>query len=227
MAADPQLGIPPWPVFAGLVVLALAFAGAASLLPRRRLPRRGHAGRRRYTPGLDRKRPDGGVVQRGLVALGALAAFALAAIRMGRAVGDSGTAWSVAAVIALAALHFGAILSAVRPRRLRAVLAAAHAVALGTLLAVATARGWLKLGLLAVGTVPLPCSCSPRCTPAPTQWPARLGLAAAIYAVFLAWPFAAGQRGRRSRASHGSPRSGFGSVLLRRPAGARGRRLQA
>jgi hypothetical protein len=135
----------------------------------------------------------------GLVALGALAAFSLAAIRMGRAVGDSGTAWSAAAVLALAALHFGAILSSGARAPATAVLAAAHAAALGTLLAVATARGWLKLGLLAVGTSAFAVLVFATLHARPDEWPARLGLAAAIYVVFLAWPFAAGQAAVGSR----------------------------
>jgi hypothetical protein len=199
VAADPQLGIPPWPVFAGLAVLALAFAGAALYL------RDGAFHAAATLAGAIvllvwiANAPTAAWCSVGLVALGVLAAFALAAIRMGRAVGDSGTAWSVAAVIALAALHFGAILSSGATAPATAVLAAAHVVALGTLLAVATARGWLKLGLLAVGTGAFAVLVFATLHAGADQWPARLGLAAAIYAVFLAWPFAAGQAAVGSR----------------------------
>ena len=199
VAADPQLGIPPWPVFAGLAVLALAFAGAALYL------RDGAFHAAATLAGAIvllvwiANAPTAAWCTGGLVALGALAAFAIAAIRMGRAVGDSGAAWSAAAVMALAALHFGAILSSGATAPATAVLAAAHAVALGTLLAVATARGWLKLGLLAVGTSALAVLVFATLHARPDEWPARLGLAAAIYAVFLAWPFAAGQAAVGSR----------------------------
>ena len=199
VAADPQLGIPPWPVFAGLAVLALAFAGAALYL------RDGAFHAAATLAGAIvllvwiANAPTAAWCTVGLVALGALAAFTLAAIRMGRAVGDSGTAWSAAAVMALAALHFGAILASGATAPATAVLAAAHAVALGTLLAVATARGWLKLGLLAVGTSAFAVLVFATLHASADEWPARLGLAAAIYAVFLAWPFAAGQAAVGSR----------------------------
>jgi len=192
VSADPGLGVPPWPVFAGLVVLALAFAGAALYL---------RAGAFHAAATLAgaivllvwiANAPTAAWCTVGLVALGALAVFALAAIRLGRQLGDSSIAWPVAAVTALGALHLGAILASGSNAPPTAVLAAAHAVALSVLLALATARGWLKLGLLAVGTSAFAVLVFATLHARPEDWTSRLGLALAIYAVFLAWPFAAG-----------------------------------
>jgi uncharacterized membrane protein len=193
VAADPRLGVPPWPVFAALAVLALAFAGASLFL------RDGAFHAAATLAGAIvllvwiANAPTGAWCTAGLAALGTLAAFALAAARLGRGVGDAGTAWPVAAVVALFTLHFGAILASGASRPSTAVLAVAHAVALGTLLAVATGRGWLKLGLLAVGTSAFAVLVFATLHARAADWPARLGLAAALYAVFLAWPFAAGK----------------------------------
>jgi uncharacterized membrane protein len=199
VAADSQLGIPPGPVFAALAVLALAFAGAALYL---------RAGAFHAAATLAgaivlltwiASAPTAGWCSVGLLALAALAAFTLVAMRLGRTTRDTGPAWSAAAVIALLALHFGAMLSSGSNAPSTAVLAAAHVAALGALLAVATARGWLKLGLLAVATSAFAALVFATLHGSPGEWPARLGLAAAIYAVFLAWPFAAGDSAVASR----------------------------
>ena len=146
-----------------------------------------------------------------LAALAVFAALALLAIRLAEAAGDEGPAWPGAAAAALFALHVGAILVSGASAPASIVLAAAHVVALGTLLALATARGWNALGLLAVFTSAIAVFVFAVAHGRPEEWSARLGLAAAIYVVFLAWPFGAGA------AAIGAREPWLGAILASAP----------
>jgi hypothetical protein len=200
VAFDPGLAVPPGPLFAALAVLALAFAASALRLRRGGLHAAATVAAAIVLLAWTGKAPTAGWSTVGLAALGTLAAFALVAIRLARAVGDGGPAWAATAVVALFAVHFGAILAGGVGAPATPVLATAHVLALAALLAVATARGWHALGPLAVATGAVAVSTFAASHPGPEEWGARLGLAAAIYVVFLAWPLAAGTAAVGSRA---------------------------
>jgi hypothetical protein len=192
VAFDPKLGIPPGPVFAALVVLTLAFAAAALRLRQGALQAAGVAAGALVLLVWTGNAPTAGWATVGLGALATFAALALVGIRLARAVGDDGRAWAGAAAAALFALHFGAILASGARAPAMLVLAGAHVLALGVLLALATAQGWHPLGLLAVATSAVAVFAFAASHGRPEEWSARLGLAAAVYLVFLVWPFGVG-----------------------------------
>ena len=146
-----------------------------------------------------------------LVALAVFAVLSLLCIRLAEAAGDDSPAWPAAAAAALFALHVGAVLVGGTTAPATIVLAAAHVVALGTLLALATARGWHSLGLLAVFTSAIAVFVFALAHGRPEEWGARLGLAAAVYVVFLAWPFGAGA------AAVGAREPWLGAILASAP----------
>jgi uncharacterized membrane protein len=200
VAFDPKLAVPPGPLFAALAVLALAFVASALRLRGGAIHAAATVAAAIVLLAWTGSAPTAGWSTVGLAALAALAVFALVAIRLARALGDAGPAWAAAVVVALFAVHFGAILGGGSAAPATPVLATAHVLALATLLAVATARGWHALGLLAVATGAIAVSAFVASHRGPEEWGARLGLAAAIYVVFLAWPMAAGTAAVRSRA---------------------------
>lgn len=200
VAVDPKLAVPPGPLFAALAVLALAFAASALRVRRGHLHAAATVAAAVVLLAWTANAPTAAWSTVGLAALAALAVFALATIRLARAVGDARPAWAAAAAVALFALHLGAILAGGADAPATPVLAIAHILALATLLAVATARGWHALGLLAVATGAIALSTFVASHLGPEEWGARLGLAAAIYVVFLAWPVAAGAAAVRPRA---------------------------
>ena len=211
VASDPRLGVPPWPLFAVLLVLTLAFTAAALRLHEGGFQAAGVAAGAIVLLVGAAHAPTPGWSTVALAALAVFAALALLAIRLAEAAGDEGPAWPGAAAAALFALHVGAILVSGASSPASIVLAAAHVVALGTLLALATARGWNALGLLAVFTSAIAVFVFAVAHGRPEEWSARLGLAAAIYVVFLAWPFGAGA------AAIGAREPWLGAILASAP----------
>jgi hypothetical protein len=211
VASDPRLGVPPWPLFAVLVVLTLAFTAAALRL------REGAFHAAGVTAGAivllvwTARTPSPGWATLALGALAAFAALALVSIRLAEAARDDGPAWPGAAAVALFAIHVGAILVSGKTAPATIVLSAAHVLALGMLLALATARGWHALGLLAVATSAIAVFVFAATHGRPEEWSARLALAAAVYLVFLAWPFGAG------RAAIGAREPWLGAILASAP----------
>jgi uncharacterized membrane protein len=200
VAADPRLGVPPGPLFVVLLLLALAFAGSALRTRRGEIHSAATVAAAIVLLVWVGNAPTAGWTTVGLLALAVLASFALGTIRLARSLGDDGHAWAAAAAVALFALHVGAILAGGEAAPATAILALAHVLALGLLLALATARGWDVLGLIAVATSAIAVSAFAASHPHPEDWSARLGLAAALYVVFLAWPIAAGPAAASRRA---------------------------
>jgi hypothetical protein len=191
VASDPSLGVPPWPLFAVLLVLTVAFTAAALRLREGLFQGAGVAAGAIVLLVWAAHAPTPGWSTLALAALAAFAALGLLVIRLAEAAGDDSPAWPGAAAAALFALHVGAVLVGGGTAPATMVLAAAHVLALGTLLALATARGWNALGLLAVFTSAVAVFLFAAAHGRPEEWSARLGLAGAVYVVFLAWPVGA------------------------------------
>ena len=200
VASDPELAVPPWPFLAALLVLTLAFTAVALRLRQGAFQVAGVCAGAIVLLVFTAHTPSPGWSAVALGALAAFAALALVFLRLAKTTGEEGPTWPGAAAVALFALHVGAILAGGANAPATLMLAAAHVVALGTLLALATARGWHLLGLLAVATSAIAVSTFVASHRGPEEWSARLGLAAAIYVVFLAWPMGAGPAAVRSRA---------------------------
>jgi uncharacterized membrane protein len=211
VASDPGLGVPPWPLFAVLFVLTLAFTAAALRLREGAFQAAGVAAGAIVLLVWAAHAPTPGWSMVALAALAVLAAIALLAVRLAAAAGDDGPAWPGAAAAALFALHFGAILVSGPTAPATIVLAATHVVALGTLLALATARGWHRLGIAGVFTSAIAVFVFAAAHGRPEEWSARLGLAVAVYVVFLAWPFGAGA------AAIGAREPWLGAILASAP----------
>ena len=211
VASDPRLGVPPWPLFAVLLVLTLAFTAAALRLQEGGFQAAGVAAGAIVLLVWTAHAPTPGWSTLALAALAVFAALGLVAIRLAEAAGDDGPAWPGAAAAALFALHVGAVLVSGATPPATIVLAAAHVAALGTLLALATARGWHALGLLAVATSAIAVFVFATAHGRPEEWSARLGLAAAVYVVFLVWPFGTGA------AAIGAREPWLGAILASAP----------
>jgi hypothetical protein len=199
VASDPRLGVPPWPLFAVLLVLTLAFTAAALRLREGAFQAAGVAAGVIVLLVWTAHAPSPGWSTLALAALGAFAALALVSIRLAEATGDGAPAWPAAAAVALFGLHVGAILASGQTAPATPVLCAAHVLALGTLLALATARGFYNLGLVAVATGAIAVAAFATAHARPEEWSARLAIAAAVYAAFLAWPLAAGKAAAGAR----------------------------
>ncbi len=193
VASSPSLAVPPWSWLAVLLVLTLAFSAAALRLREGGFQAAGVVAAAVVLLVWVAQSPSAGWSAVGLLALVAVAALAIAGIRLAQHVGDEGRGWPAAAAAALFALHFGAILAGRQAAPATPVLAATHLLALGLLLALATARGWHSLGLLAVATSTIALAVFSASHGRPEEWGGRLLLAGALYVVFLAWPFAAGR----------------------------------
>jgi uncharacterized membrane protein len=192
VAGDPSLGVPPWPLFGVLVVLTLAFTAAALRLCQGAFQVIGVAAGAVVLLVWTGHAPSPGWASVALAALAGFAALALASFRVAGIARDQGQGWPAAALVALFALHAGGVLASGALAPPTAVLCAAHAVALGAILALATSRGWPWLGLLAVATGAGAAVAFAGLHPGTPDWGPRLAVAAAVYVVFLAWPFAAG-----------------------------------
>jgi uncharacterized membrane protein len=199
IAADPKLGIPPWPLFAVLLVLTLAFSAIALYVSRGAFQVAGVSAGAIVLLVWAAHVPSPGWSTVSLIALAVLAALGLISIRAAEAAGDHGPFWPGAAAVALFALHAGAILVSGQAAPATVVLSAAHVLALGTLLGLATARGWHALGLVAVATSAIAVFAFVATHGAREEWSARLALAAAVYVVFLVWPLGAGRLAVRAR----------------------------
>jgi hypothetical protein len=193
VAADPSLGIPPWPLFGVLAVLTLAFTAAALRLRRAPFQVAGVAAGALVLLVWTAHAPSPAWGSVALAALAGYAALAVASIRVASLARDRGQGWPVAAAVALFALHAGGVLASGATAPPTVLLCVAHAVALGAVLALATSRGWLWLGLLAVATGAGAVVVFAGLHPAAEEWGERLAVAGAVYTVFLAWPFAAGR----------------------------------
>ncbi|HSD27044.1 MAG TPA: DUF2339 domain-containing protein [Vicinamibacteria bacterium] len=199
VASDPKLGVPPWPLFAVLLVLTLAFTAAALRLREGAFHAAGVAAGAIVLLVWAVHAPSPGWAAVALCALAAVGALALLSIRLAQGAADDSSAWPGAAVAALFALHLGAILVGGQTSPGTLLLSAAHVLALGTLLALVTARGWHAVGLLAVATGAIAVAAFATAHGKPDEWSARLALAASIYVVFLAWPFGAGKAAASAR----------------------------
>jgi uncharacterized membrane protein len=193
VAADPSLGVPPWPLFGVLVVLALAFSAAALRLGQGAFQVAGVAAGAVVILVWTGHAPTPGWASVALAALASFAALAFASIRVAGIAHDRGRGWPAAALVALFALHAGGVLASGALAPPTAVLCAAHAVALGAILALATSRGWPWLGLLATATGAGAAVVFAGLHPGTPDWSPRLAVAAAVYVVFIAWPFAGGR----------------------------------
>jgi uncharacterized membrane protein len=211
VASDPALGVPPWPLFVVLLVLTLAFGAAALWIEEGLFQVAGVAAGAIVLLVWAAHAPTPAWSTVALAALAAFAVLALMAIRVASSAGDGGPAWPAAAAVAVFAVHAGAILVSGATAPATIVLAAAHVAALGTFLALATTRGWHALGLLAVGTSSVAVFAFAALHGRPEDWGARLGLAAAVYVVFLAWPMAAGD------AAVGAREPWLGAILASAP----------
>ena len=211
VASDPKLGVPPWPLFVVLLVLTLAFTAAALRLHEGPFQTAGVAAGAVVLLVFCAHAPTPGWSTLALVALAVFALLSLLTIRLAESAGDGGPAWPAAAAAAFFALHVGAALVSGANAPATIVLAAAHVVALGALLALATARGWPVVGLVAVFTSAIAVLAFAVAHGGPEEWSARIGLAAAIYVVFLAWPFGAGA------AAVGAREPWLGAILASAP----------
>jgi uncharacterized membrane protein len=199
VAGDPSLGVPPWPLFGVLAVLTLAFTAAALRLREGMFQVAGVAAGAIVLLVWTGQAPSPGWASMALAALAIFAALALVSIRLAERAHDRGQAWSAAAVVALFALHAGAVLASGQTAPPTAVLCAAHVVSLGAILALATSRGWPSVGLLAVATSAGAVVAFAGLHPGAPDWSARLGVAAAVYLVFLVWPLGSGESAVRTR----------------------------
>ena len=200
VAAQPTLSVPPWPLFAALVVLTLAFAAAALWQGGGGFQTAGVAASAVVLLVWVARAPSPGWATVGLSALAVNAALAIAAMAVARRAGGEGPGWPVGAIVGLFAVQLGAMLPSGSQAPPVPILTAAHVLALVGLLALATAWGWLDLGYPAVAGSALAVVLYASDHGRPEEWGARLLLAGAVYLVFLAWPFAARRAAVAARA---------------------------
>jgi hypothetical protein len=199
VAADSSLGVPPWALFGVLAVLTLGFTAAALRLREGAFQAAGVAAGAVVLLVWTAHAPTAGWASVALAAHAALAALALLSIRAAGLAHERGRGWAVAALVALFALHAGAVLASGATAPPTVLLCAAHVVALGLVLAVATSHGWPSLGLLAVATGAAAVFVFAGLHPSARDWGERLAVAGSVYAVFLAWPPAAGRTALSAR----------------------------
>ncbi len=191
IAANPEWSVPPWPVFGGLAVMTLG-TSITSRVAR--------------SPFLH----SSGVVAAALVivswagaagspawgmtvvlASAVVSAFALGWIRIA---GD--TAGAAAGVLFAGEAAVLVATAAGAPAALAAQLAV-HLLDVALILALTSWRGWSFVAVAAV--VPAWMAVGEWQANGAVQWQWLLVLAASLYALFLAYPFVLGSRGRRSR----------------------------
>lgn len=199
IAVDPHWSTPPWPLFGALTVLTLALSASSLAVHSRQLHIAGviaaavivwgwaQVSAAAWTPAM-------------LVAGETTAAYALAWIALTRIRGSSGAAAAAATVTLLVAELTLIDASAAHTPLPLALLAAVHAVNLALVLALAWAYQWPWVAPAAVLPAWLAAAIWQTTQhPEPAAWVWLMTLAAAMYAVFVGYPFVLGSRTRESR----------------------------
>ena len=186
IAGQPQLALPPWPLFAVLFVLDLAIGVAALYLRRARLMAVAMAASQVV---LMVWAADGKAAPWPVVALGAaiaVCAMALVWFRIDRR-------FTMATLVALFLGDFVVIIAGgVAKTPLFGSLLAAHLVIVVALLAVAWLTEWHDIAIAAVAVLALATALARTSTPSQ-----QLIFAGAIYALFIAYPLLLGTRAKR------------------------------
>ncbi len=195
VAGQPALSIPPWPLFAVLGVVTLAF-GTAGLALRKADLHVAAVAATAFTlmiwAGVAGAAPWPAVA---IAAAGAGAAYALAWIAVSRAAGDRGWVPPFGAVVAAFLAELEALVAAERAGAPDvALLAAAHLALLAAILAVAGWRRWHHAAVIAVATTALAVLLWIDSSSAAPTWGAILVLATPLYLAFAAYPLVLGRR---------------------------------